>query len=178
LLLALGLTGCSYIPKANANIAFMGDSITFLWWLPTTNFGISGNTTSQMLVRFPNEVLGQGYKAVVILGGTNDVRMNKTPIETFVPIAIANIETMAEEAQKDDMDVVLCLIPPIENENSRVEPLNEAIEALAQQHQYKLVNYYTPMVGHPDYFHDGIHPTDEGYFVMQAALTKVISLNY
>jgi len=182
LLLALfvvfGFTGCTSFPKANRNIAFMGDSITFLWWLPTTNLGISGNTTIQMLARFPEQVLGHGYKAVVILGGTNDARDKKIPVDTEVSTATANIEAMAESAEKEGMEVVLCQIPPIQGLNSRVTPLNDAIAGLAEAHHYKLVNYYSPMLGHPEYFHDGIHPDDEGYFVMQDVLTKVISLGY
>lgn len=156
----------------------MGDSITSFWWVPETNFGIPGNKTSQMLARFPDQVLGHEYVAVVILAGTNDVRSSGTPLQQEIDTAISNIEQMAAMAEKEKMVVVLCKIPPIRNEDERVVPFNEAIESLAQAHQYKLVDYYTPMVGHPEYFSDGVHPNKQGYFVMQAALVEVIPLNY
>jgi lysophospholipase L1-like esterase len=176
--LAAGITGCGSLQQANANVAFMGDSITQAWWLPKSNLGISGNTSAQMLARFPSEVPGHAYKAVVILAGTNDVRTSRKPIGETVETAIANIDQMAAMADAESLDVVMCLIPPLSGEDAGVEALNEAIAGEAQEHGYKLVDYYTPMVNHPEYFRDGVHPNDDGYFVMQKALTAVISLDY
>jgi acyl-CoA thioesterase-1 len=179
-LLAVSLvaTGCSAVSQANANIAFMGDSITAFWWLPKTNLGVAGDTTARMIARFPGQVLGKDYKAVVILAGTNDIRNKALPIQEQVDTAILNIGEMAAMAEKDHLTVVLCKIPPIRNVIGRVEPLNEAIESYALAHQYRLVDYYTPMLGHPEYFRDGIHPSDQGYFVMKTALTGVLPLDY
>lgn len=178
LLLALGLTSCSQTQQASANIAFMGDSITAFWWLPKSNLGVYGNTTLEMLARYPSEVQNHGYKAIVILGGTNDVRTPSVPIQQAVSGAMSGIEQMAALAEQDNLQVVLCLIPPIEGLDSRVVALNTQITSYAQQHNYKLVDYYTPMAGHPNYFRDGEHPNDQGYFVMQPVLTKVIPLDY
>lgn len=164
--------------KANANIAFMGDSITYGWKLPTTNFGVSGNTTAQMRGRFADEVLGHGYKAVVILGGTNDMRDLDQPLADGVAAAAANLQAMAAEAKSENMLVVLCKIPPIVNLDDRATAMNAAIAALANANHYPLVDYYTPMAGHSDYFVDGIHPNAEGYYVMQLALSDVLPLDY
>jgi len=112
------------------------------------------------------------------MGGTNDVREQTTPIEAQVDTAIANIGQMTELADSVNLTVVLCKIPPIQNEYDRAEAFNTALEAFAQQHHYKLIDYYTPMAGHPEYFKDGIHPNSHGYFVMQKALTEVLPLNY
>ncbi|WP_263355553.1 GDSL-type esterase/lipase family protein [Acidicapsa ligni] len=155
----------------------MGDSITFRWWLPRTNLGVSGNTTAMMAVRFPEQVLGHDYKALVILGGTNDVLRSTGPIDSEAATAITNIGSMASQAEKQGMDVVLCLIPPIQGMDSEVVVMNQAIANFAKEHQYKLVDYYTPLIGHPDYFVDGVHPTLTGYFVMQAALARAIPVN-
>ena len=176
--LTLGLTSCSQYPQASANIAFMGDSITAFWWLPKSNLGVYGDTTTQMLARFPKEVPNHGFKAIVILGGTNDVRVPTVPIEQSVTAAMSGIEQMAALAEQENLEVVLCTIPPIQGLDSRVVALNTQIISYAQQHNYKLVDYYTPMVGHPEYFRDGEHPNDQGYFVMQTALTRVIPLDY
>jgi lysophospholipase L1-like esterase len=164
--------------KADANIAFMGDSITYGWSLPTTNFGVSGNTTTQMLGRFKFDVLGHGYKAVVILGGTNDLRFLTESLDAGVSDAVANLQAMAEEAESQNILVVLCEIPPLVDEEDQVVAMNAAIIALAKAHHYRLVDYYTPMAGHPEYFVDGIHPNSYGYFVMQQALSKVLPLDY
>ena len=156
----------------------MGDSITALWFLPKSNLGISGNTTTQMLDRFSRDISTHEYKAVIILGGTNDVRILSRPIQEEVSIASSNIEQMAALAEKQNLTVVLCGIPPIRGQNARVETLNTAIAGLAEKHQYKYVDYYTPMVGHPEYFRDGEHPNNQGYFVMLATLEKVLPLNF
>ena len=164
--------------KANADIAFMGDSITYGWSLPTTNFGVSGNTTTQMRTRFKFDVLGHGYKAVVILGGTNDMRFLTESLDAGVADAIANLQAMAEDAETEKMLVVLCEIPPMADNDDRVVAMNAAIIALAKTNHYRLVDYYTPMAGHSEYFVDGIHPNSYGYFVMQEALSKVLPLDY
>jgi hypothetical protein len=71
--LATTLTACGSGPASpfndslNATTAFMGDSITQFWRLPDHNKGISGQTTTQMLDRFNADVLGHGFKRVVIL---------------------------------------------------------------------------------------------------------------
>jgi lysophospholipase L1-like esterase len=166
------------VAKANANIAFMGDSITDYWSLPTTNLGVAGNSTLQMLDRFSSQVLGHGYRAVVILGGTNDLRYVVGPYVPEVNVALKNIESMASLAEAAGIEVVLCTLPPIQDETPRVVLINQGIAALAAAHQYKLVDYYTPMADHPEYFYDQVHPNAAGYAVMQAALTEVIPLDY
>ena len=77
--------------EANAKLAsapdvvFMGNSITDNWarmdpdFFTKNNFagrGISGQTSSEMLVRFRRDVIDLHPKAVVILSGTNDVAQN------------------------------------------------------------------------------------------------------
>jgi len=174
----LSLTGCGAVTQANSNIAFMGDSITVLWWLPRTNLGIYGNTTGQMLARFPQQVLGHHVRAVVILGGTNDIRKPKIPLDQEIDTAVDNLRAMADLAESENIEVVLCEVPPIRGEDARVIPLNLAIAELAREKQYKLVDYYTPMRGHPEYLRDGLHPSIQGFFVMEQALKKVMPLDY
>lgn len=171
------LTGCSVF-HCNSNIAFLGDSITYYWSLPGTNFGVPGDTTAQMLERFPDQVLGHSYKAVVILGGSNDIRNKAIPVAEEVAAVVNNLKVMAADAEKEHLVVVLCDIPPIVDDDTRVMPLNAAIISLANANNYRLADFYTPMAGHPEYFKDGLHPNGEGYAVMQKALSEVLSLNY
>ena len=85
---------------------FMGDSITDNWLKMDGNFfyvnnfqgrGISGQTTSHMLVRFRRDVLDLEPKYVVILAGTNDIALNNGLI-TLENI-LGNIQSMCELAK-------------------------------------------------------------------------------
>ena len=158
----------------NRTTVFMGDSITAWWPLPYNNRGIGGQRSSDMLARFSNDVLGHGYARVVILAGTNDI---------WFPIpesdqAVQQIEAMAQMARAAGIEVVLCEIPPIILNQGEYYPaevsLNAAIADFAMTNGYLLVDYYTPMFGHPEYFNDGVHPTAAGYAVMEAALSSVV----
>ncbi|MES1261865.1 MAG: GDSL-type esterase/lipase family protein, partial [Acidobacteriota bacterium] len=67
-------------PGKLPRVVFFGDSITDLWrlneYFPGRDFvnrGISGQTTTQLLGRFLQDVAALHPKAVVILAGTNDI---------------------------------------------------------------------------------------------------------
>jgi lysophospholipase L1-like esterase len=175
-LLLLNASSCSHTDRVyvKAGVPFMGDSITYFWSYPKINLGIEGNTTSEMLPRFPKEVLGHHYAAVVILGGTNDVRVADSPLDEETNAAIANIAEMARLAETEQLTVVLCTIPPINNSGARVKTLNAAIASYAAEHGYLLADYYAVMAGHPAYFEDALHPNALGYAVMQTTLVKVL----
>src|SRR6266516_8146239 len=66
-----------------SRVVFFGDSITDIWNIaesfpgkPYINRGIGGQTTSQMLIRFRQDVINLQPKIVVILAGTNDIAGN------------------------------------------------------------------------------------------------------
>lgn len=164
------------LSRANPKIAFLGDSITEGWRYPTTNFGVHGNTTSQMLARFPDRIPGHGYRQVVILGGTNDVLTKTDPAVT-----IHNLEILGNETIQAGAKPILCEIPPIfhsftksdtKDYSQPVRELNARIARLAAQHGWRLVDYYDPMLGHPTYSSDGVHMKRRGYLVMQLALLR------
>jgi lysophospholipase L1-like esterase len=167
--LLAAVAGCG-APFANV---FMGDSITAFWSVPGMNLGYPGNTTAQMLARYPDEVPNRGYRTFLLLGGTNDIRY-KVPLST----AQANIATMASISRDAGMTVVLCLLTPNYQDKFTHDPdirqLNEFIRQLAASEHYDLIDYYTPMYGHPEYFRDGLHPNAEGYAVMNRALVAVL----
>lgn len=96
-------------------VVFMGDSITDNWINLHRDFwrdgrvdrGISGQTTSQMLLRFRQDVLDLHPRAVHIMAGTNDVAGNTgaTSLETVQ----GNIATMAELARAHGIRVMSTL---------------------------------------------------------------------
>jgi acyl-CoA thioesterase I len=176
---ALMLLGGCRADKADVHIAFLGDSITQGWKYPAVNLGIHGNTTAQMLDRFPREVPGHGYTTVVILGGTNDVLTSVAPETT-----IHNLETLAEDTLAQHAQPVLCEIPPIFHDYDPKDPrdfspavkeLNRRIAALAAMHGWKLVDYYGALAGHPEFSSDGVHMKRRGYNAMHDAAVKVLS---
>jgi lysophospholipase L1-like esterase len=149
----------------------MGDSITQGWPLPDHNEGIYGQTTAQMLARFNTDVIGHGYKRVVILGGTNDVNIPQVNISDVT----VNLDAMATMAEASGIEVVLCRLPPIGlSDNERLTSVNQEITSLAQSRGLPLVDYFTPLSGHPEFFKDGVHPNALGYAVMEDALSEVV----
>ena len=99
-------------PADPRRVVFMGDSITELWTLaesfpgqPYVNRGISGQTTSQMLVRMFPDVIALKPAAVVILAGTNDIS-RATGAQT-ADMVKANIQAMAQLAAANGIKVVL-----------------------------------------------------------------------
>ena len=171
------LAGCRYF-KADRHVAFLGDSLIEDWNYPRENLGKLGSTTADMLTRIQIATAGHKFTKVVILGGTNDVLRSVDAKTT-----IRNLETIATAIQQSGEEPVLCEIPPIFHSNDpvdrrdfsvQVSQLDGQIEQLAVQHGWKLVDYYHPMLGHPDYSVDGVHMRRRGYLVMEMALRRAV----
>lgn len=129
-----------------------------------------------MATRFPVEVAGHRYREVIILGGTNDVLLHIDPAVT-----IHNLLEIADAAMQLSAQPVLCEIPPIfhpynpadkTNYSQEVYALNQRIVRLAAEHQWKVIDYYDPILGHPSYSSDGVHLRRRGYAVMEWALFR------
>src|SRR5437660_9621116 len=105
-------------------VVFFGDSITDIWNLaeffpgkPYINRGIGGQTTSQMLVRFRQDVIDLQPKAAVILAGTNDIAGNTGPMR--LEDIEANFASLAELARAHDIKVIYASILPVHNYTPR-----------------------------------------------------------
>ena len=206
----LGLSAQSGEPKdwanfkryqgANAEVivrpiaVFMGDSITDGWFRKDPDFftqngfagrGISGQTTSQMLVRFRRDVLDLKPKYVVILAGTNDIALNNGYIS--LENILGNIESMCELAKKHRIKPVICSVLPAAAYRWRpgMEPaedivrLNEMLKAYAASRHIPYVDYHSVLKdgrnGLPEqYSNDGVHPNLDCYKIMEAIILKVV----
>lgn len=175
-------------------VVFMGNSITDGWWNTDSLFfqnnryigrGIGGQTTAQMLVRFRADVIDLQPKAVVILAGTNDIAQNNGYIAP--ENILGNIISMAELAKANNIDVVLCSILPAYEYGWRkgLEPadkiiaLNKMIKEYADRHNLTYVDYHSALKdarnGLPEkYSKDGVHPTMEGYKVMERLISEAL----
>ena len=105
-------------PADAKRVVFMGDSITDGWHLdeyfpgrPYVNRGISGQVTSQMLVRMYPDVIDLKPAAMVVLAGTNDVARNNGP--ATAEMIEENIMAMTELAQGHGIKVLLCSVLPV-----------------------------------------------------------------
>ena len=182
--------------KKEKRVVFMGNSITEGWVKIHPEFfkengyigrGISGQTSYQFLLRFRNDVINLKPKLVIINAGTNDVAENSGPFD--IENTFGNIASMAEMAKANKIKVILTSVLPaagfrwnkkITDAPERIEALNAKIEAYAKANKIPYVDYYQPMVSgaeralNPDYSKDGVHPTMEGYLVMEALIKPVI----
>jgi lysophospholipase L1-like esterase len=167
--------GCYYV-HADPHVAFLGDSITARWHYPVANYGIVGDTTAQMLARFPRLIPGHGFTKVVILGGTNDALLNIDP-----NVTIHNLEEIAADTVQQNAEPILCEIPPIFHSYNPADSrdygpsvlnLNRRIVQLAASHHWKLVDYYDPIAGHPSFSADGVHMKRRGYLAMESSLLR------
>ena len=173
-------------PAADSNrIVFIGDSITDAWKLDESfpgrhyiNRGIGGETSSQILLRFRQDVIDLHPKVVVILAGTNDFAENTGPA-TLRQIE-GNLMSMAQLATANHIEVVLCSVlpsvqyrwhPGLPNPAGRIATLNQRLRAYAARNHYVYVDYYAAMkdaaggLGH-DLSRDGVHPSPAGYAIM------------
>jgi acyl-CoA thioesterase I len=166
-------------------VVFMGDSITEGWDLeksfpgkPYINRGISGQTSSQMLLRFRQDVIDLGPKVVLILAGTNDFAENTGPVT--LPQVEGNLMSMAQLAAANGIRVALCSVlpsvrfgwhPELENPAPRIAAINDWMKAYAADKGYVYVDYYSAMKdaagGLPSNLsRDGVHPLPAGYAIM------------
>jgi lysophospholipase L1-like esterase len=176
------------------SIVFYGNSITDFWlrfdndFFQKNNFidrGISGQTTSQMLVRFREDVVKLKPAAVVILAGTNDIAENTGPIS--IENIFGNIVSMVEIAKANNIKSILCSVHPVYQYswNKKIEPvgkikeLNLMIKQYANANNIPYADYYSAFVdergGIPEkYSQDGVHPNVAGYKVMEEIVSKCI----
>ena len=181
----------------NPDVVFMGNSITDGWddshpeFFADNNFacrGISGQVTSQMLCRFRADVINLHPKAVVILAGTNDLALNNGPIE--IPHVAENIISMAELALAAGIRPILCSVlpaakynwrPEVEDVPGKIRTLNNLVREYAEKRGIEWVDYHPDMATpegalRPEYTYDGVHPTRQGYDVMERILAPRLEL--
>lgn len=178
-------------PKA----VFMGDSITQCWYDADPGFfndnnfvcrGISGQTTSHMLVRMRKDVVNLDPTYVVILAGTNDIAKNNGFIE--VDDIYGNIVSMCEIAEANKIKPVICSVLPVKlykwrpevtDCSDRIIRLNSMLEEYAKKNNIVYVDYHSAMKdaenGLPEkWSYDGVHINGEGYDIIEGIILKAL----
>lgn len=182
--------------KKEKRVVFLGNSITEGWVKHSPEFfkengyigrGIGGQTSYQFVVRFRPDVINLKPTLVVINAGTNDVAENTGPFD--LNTTFGNIVSMVELAKANKIKVILTSVLPassfswnkkVTDAADRIASLNALIKEYAKKHKIPYVDYYSAMVVgeerslNPDYAKDGVHPTKEGYKVMEALIKPAI----
>ena len=176
-------------------VVFMGNSITDYWASRDSAFfadngyvgrGISGQTTSEMLVRFRRDVIDLQPQVVVILAGTNDVAQNNGKIS--LQNVLGNIKSMCELARAHKIKPVLCSVLPcdffhwrkdITDPAKKIIELNAMIRDYAEQEKILYVDYHTAMAKPDGAMNDSLtydhcHPSAAGYRVMESVVQPII----
>ena len=179
-------------------LVLMGDSITDYWYNDDPDFftknnfagrGIAGQTASQMLVRFKQDVLNLRPRAVAIMAGTNDLCQNMMG-QSYYPdqTILDNIAAMCELAEAAGVKVLLCSITPCahymaipdQDAGSKIVEINRQLKAYADSHKnVTYVDYHTPLadaeLGLPEgTSYDGIHPAVNLYDDMERILVQSV----
>lgn len=184
----------SQLPLQERKVVMMGNSITKMWAETDTAFfvsngfvsrGISGQVTAQMLLRFRQDVIDLHPRIVVISGGTNDIAGNDGEYDEDT--TFGNIVSMVELAEANGIVPVISSVLPVEeypwNKSvngvpEKVASLNRRLQDYAKNKGLAYIDYYNAMRQGtaliPEYTFDGVHPTAEGYSVMESILLPAL----
>jgi lysophospholipase L1-like esterase len=178
-------------------VACVGDSITRgteytldLWVMLGPNyvvgdFGVGGATVSlDSESAYMNKTeLGVAKQfqpnIVIVMLGTNDAdkTLNETQTD-FVSDYIALLSQFQMLPNKPAVYIVES--PPIYNSTANLsgaifaQMVLPGIKEVANQTGLPLIDAYTPLLGHPDYFIDGIHPKAEGAQIIAETVYSAI----
>jgi lysophospholipase L1-like esterase len=177
-------------------VVFFGDSITDRWDLaksfpgkPYVNRGIGSQVTSQMILRFHQDVVALKPSAVVILAGINDIQgflQRETPEQIE-----SNYEALADLADAHGIRVVFGSVLPVndytpagrnnikERNPAEIRALNVWLKAFCARRGYGYADYYDALVDsagemRSGYSEDGVHPLDNGYALMAPVAARAI----
>ncbi|HEX2867772.1 MAG TPA: SGNH/GDSL hydrolase family protein [Ignavibacteriales bacterium] len=175
-------------------VVFFGNSITESWAKIDSSFfnenhyldrGISGQTTSQMLIRFRQDVIDLKPYLVVIMAGINDIAENAGPIA--LNDVFGNIVSMIQLAQVNNIKVIISSVLPANTFPWRrqlkpadeVIQLNSMLKSYCQENNITYADYYPLMVDEMKgldkrYTLDGVHPNFEGYQIMDGLVQESI----
>lgn len=172
------------------SFVFIGDSLTYGYgvnknnnWveslnpfipLDIINKGINGNTTTDMLNRFTEDVISYSPKKIFIMGGTNDFLSNRSLYSV-----LDNLELMLKEALTITKDVIIGIPPIIIKEDAyrlfmqsstydycekQLQLLGKSIIELCNKYTVTYVDFYslTFKFSSNNIFIDGIHLNNNG----------------
>ncbi|WP_101690174.1 GDSL-type esterase/lipase family protein [Dysgonomonas massiliensis] len=183
------------MPAQHNRVVFIGNSITDAWpevrpdFFKDNNYvgrGIGGQTSPQLLLRFRKDVIELKPQIVVINIGTNDIAENTGKYNP--QYTLDNIMSMTDIALANGVKVILSSVLPvgeypwrkdIKNASQIVDSLNAAIRNYAVMNDIPYADYNANMRDSngaliEDLGHDGVHPVEKGYKVMETVIQPII----
>ncbi|MBD7915144.1 GDSL family lipase [Clostridium sp. Sa3CUN1] len=191
----------------NNNFVLIGDSLTFGYGVSKSNSwveglknyiiskninytifnkGINGNTTTDMLNRFTEDVINLNPNKIFIMGGTNDLLSNRQ-----VSSIVDNIELMIKESLSKTNDIIIGIPPRIIKEDAKrlfmpsltydyceknLENLKVALINLCNNYNVKFIDFYSLTLNNNIYI-DGIHFNNEGHKIFLEEFIRKIFPN-
>ena len=173
---------------------FLGDSLVFGYGIPKRdnwvnllqdtfnlniiNKGINGNSTTDMLYRFTDDVILNEPNITFIMGGTNDLLLGHS-IDTI----IKSIELMIKDLISIDSDIIIGIPPIIIPEDANrlfmsfstydycykeLPNLRDSLISLCLTYNLKYIDFYelTSLNKSNYIFNDGIHLNIKGQLLM------------
>jgi len=180
--------------KGEVRVVFLGDSIFEGWSVarpdffqgkPYFNRGISGQVTAQMLLRFQEDVINLHPDVLVLKAGINDIAENAGAYDQQK--TLNNIKSIVQLAKANKIKIVLCSVLPANRfvwrpalmPADKVIDLNTALQAYAKEENILYLDLYSAVVDDQKgmksvYAKDGVHPTVEGYKVLEPMVEQAI----
>jgi acyl-CoA thioesterase-1 len=142
---------------------FPSDSLS----IEIVNKGIVGQLSEQMLIRFDSDVIRLSPKAVIILGGSNDLGLGLAPIEI-----LQNLTEMYRLSLENKIVPIACTVPSILGCDEGIHPrilLNKLLQEHCRDIGIRCVDIFRATLDPatsrlaPRYSSDGLHLSSEGY---------------
>jgi lysophospholipase L1-like esterase len=149
------------------------------------DFGVSGATVSAgSVLPYPyqnasKELVAFQPSTVVILLGTNDARADVYPytgnFTADYKVLISQIQQLASHPK-----IYLAIPPPVYMNSINIssshlsEDIIPKVRQVAEETGLPLIDTYTPLLNHPDYFVDGVHPNSQGAKVIAETVYRAI----
>lgn len=169
------------VDRTKPVVVGFGDSITYIpfsWFRQVCtaavvlkncqNSGIRGNTTTQMMARIDKDVLAYKPSLVIMMGGTNDLRIGGRATSI-----VRRLDLMVDQIRASGATVVLCTVPPRSKYEKQALALNASIRAYAADTKLPLLDLYSSVGNRRGGYRkglsiDGVHPTRHGEDLMTA----------
>jgi acyl-CoA thioesterase I len=171
-----------------ARIACMGDSLTAITGYPQDlqtlldnesvvgNFGVTGATVNfgsvnpYVFAENFSEAIDFQPTTIVLFLGTNDARADTIElIENFTQDYTSIIREIQTLQHNSKAQIYLVKPPPIQENSLNFSNLYLAseiitrIETIAKEQNLTLIDLYTPLLNHPEYYlTDGVHLNSQG----------------
>jgi len=151
------------------------------------NYGISGDTTTGMLIRLQQILKDEKPDMIILLGGTNDLSFGISDA-----LILSNFLAITRHAKQYQTKVILGIPTPIfyDEDNSqefvfltlkehakRVEKFSKTLQEFAKEDHQQIIDFSVNMTENL-FLEDGIHPSKEGHQQMKENVKNFLIKNF